>query len=342
MMNFKNSIKNYSTLLGNDSLLVQGAGGNISWKENNILWIKASGTWLAEANQHEIFIPLDLNKTRQLIEMQETNLSSACLSNTLLRPSIETSLHALLSQPIVIHIHAIEVLALAVRSNAKALFSERLAGLNWIWIDYVKPGLALTKKIAATLASKPTSPDIIILGNHGLVLTGTSIEAVHTLLQEVLRRCHNELRHIPSPSHNEALQKLSLAWQDTDYQLPSEHKLHTLVTDETNKIFSQQKWVMYPDHAIFLGSHAIFLNHKSPRDFVSDHISYPPACILVANQGVVVHKNVNRGQLAMMHCYLDVILRLSNPLEATSLSHEQIEELLHWDAEKYRQKINLI
>jgi len=32
----------FCSRIGSDSTLVQGAGGNISWKDGNILWIKAS------------------------------------------------------------------------------------------------------------------------------------------------------------------------------------------------------------------------------------------------------------------------------------------------------------
>ena len=32
-------------------LLVQGAGGNTSIKEDGLLWVKASGTWLSEATE---------------------------------------------------------------------------------------------------------------------------------------------------------------------------------------------------------------------------------------------------------------------------------------------------
>jgi rhamnose utilization protein RhaD (predicted bifunctional aldolase and dehydrogenase) len=46
---FRASISAYCAEIGRDPLLVQGAGGNVSWKANDTLWIKASGTWLADA-----------------------------------------------------------------------------------------------------------------------------------------------------------------------------------------------------------------------------------------------------------------------------------------------------
>jgi len=49
------SVKEFCGRIGKDRLLVQGAGGNVSWKDGNTLWIKASGKWLAHAETEEIF-----------------------------------------------------------------------------------------------------------------------------------------------------------------------------------------------------------------------------------------------------------------------------------------------
>ena len=53
------AIVDFCARIGRDRLLVQGAGGNVSYKSNGALWIKASGTWLADAASQEIFVPVD-------------------------------------------------------------------------------------------------------------------------------------------------------------------------------------------------------------------------------------------------------------------------------------------
>ena len=45
------SVEDFCSRIGADPLLVQGAGGNVSWKKGSVLWIKASGTWLAHAKK---------------------------------------------------------------------------------------------------------------------------------------------------------------------------------------------------------------------------------------------------------------------------------------------------
>jgi rhamnose utilization protein RhaD (predicted bifunctional aldolase and dehydrogenase) len=337
-MRLKNVLTKYSALIGNDTMMIQGAGGNVSWKEGNTLWIKASGTWLAEAEKREIFIPLDLNKTRQLIDAGASELTSACLNTTTLRPSIETSLHALLNQTVVVHIHSVEVIALAVLENARELLAERLEGLNWAWVEYVKPGPDLAKKIAAIISGKEY-PDIIVLGNHGLVVAGATIDQVNSLLQTVLIRCKTVPR-VVARANNETIDKISDEWRDVGYRLPENHLCHSLGFDLTSLTLARNSWVMYPDHAIFLEGH-ITLKSKDllPMEFLKQ-IHHRPPCIIIEGKGVVVRDDFNRGQAAMLDCYIDVISRLTDASCVIPLNENQIAELLNWDAEKYRQTIN--
>ena len=47
--------------IGQDPLLVQGAGGNVSIKNDGILLVKASGTSLSQALDKNIFVQVDLD-----------------------------------------------------------------------------------------------------------------------------------------------------------------------------------------------------------------------------------------------------------------------------------------
>src|SRR4051794_39625804 len=46
--------------LGRDPLVIQGPGGNISLKRDGVMWVKASGIWMAEAMERPILIPIDV------------------------------------------------------------------------------------------------------------------------------------------------------------------------------------------------------------------------------------------------------------------------------------------
>src|SRR5204862_13980 len=131
------ALRALSAKVGADPLLVQAAGGNTSLKRDGIMWIKASGTWLAEAEARDIFVPLDLAK---LIEAFARN-DPACetcvdfvrgdLNQSGLRPSIETTVHALMPQAAVVHVHCVNTIAWAIRADAELRIAEKLKGFNW-------------------------------------------------------------------------------------------------------------------------------------------------------------------------------------------------------------------
>ena len=73
-------------------------------------------------------------------------------------------MHALMPQKVVLHLHAIEPLAVLVRKNCEAELKEKMTKdkLNWLLIDYVKPGEFLAKEIYSGLLRKPNT-EIIFL-----------------------------------------------------------------------------------------------------------------------------------------------------------------------------------
>ena len=112
-----------SARIGADPLLVQGAGGNTSVKHGEIMWIKASGKWLSEAAREDMFVPVHfkpllaaLREGHPDAERAQKFIAGGHDANGL-RPSIETSVHALLPQKIVAHVHCVSTIALAPQAS---------------------------------------------------------------------------------------------------------------------------------------------------------------------------------------------------------------------------------
>ena len=61
------SFKDISFKLGSNSHLVQAAGGNTSIKSDGRMLIKASGTWLINSLDKDIFVEVDLNSITEKI-----------------------------------------------------------------------------------------------------------------------------------------------------------------------------------------------------------------------------------------------------------------------------------
>ena len=71
------ALRELSAALGADPLRTQGAGGNISIKRDGILWIKASGTWLADALAHDMMTPVRLDPLREAIAQRDPRAAAA-------------------------------------------------------------------------------------------------------------------------------------------------------------------------------------------------------------------------------------------------------------------------
>lgn len=189
-------VKTYCTKIGSDPLLVQGAGGNISWKDGEMLWIKASGTWLAHAEKQEIFIPVNLAHLRLKIAEENFSVAPKVLGDSSLKPSIETILHALMPHKIVVHLHAIEILAHLVRKTPLQDFKKLIGdAVKWVFVDYFKPGAELAQAVSMQLA-KHHGADVVFLKNHGLVIGGDDIKGIEFSLSKLLSLLQNNIHHL--------------------------------------------------------------------------------------------------------------------------------------------------
>lgn len=188
------SLRLLSARIGRDLNLVQAGGGNTSWKDGDTLWVKASGKWLIRAAEEEMFLPAPLSEILQgVAEDRDYTDSHTVSSGESLRPSVETTMHAVLPHPVVIHVHSVNTISWAVRPDGAEALRAPLNGLRWEWIPYIHPGLPLARRIEQALESKP---DVLILANHGLVVGGKNCEAAESLLADVERRLGRE----PLPS----------------------------------------------------------------------------------------------------------------------------------------------
>src|SRR5690242_2753621 len=240
-----------SARLGRNPLLVQASSGNTSVKLGPVMWIKASGKWLAEAEHDEMLVPIDLEHAARSVE-RGTNISGSCTTSAgvTLRASIETAMHSVIPQRIVVHVHSVNVIAWAVRQDACARLSERLAGLRWRWIPYVQSGLPLALDIQESVASAPDT-NVFVLGNHGLVVCGETSEACQELLHNVERRLAIHPRRQAQPDYD----VLGRLVAGTRWKLPDCDCVHSLGTDPLSaRIVSSG--VLYPCQAIFLADSA--------------------------------------------------------------------------------------
>lgn len=198
-----------SRKFGQDSRFVIAGGGNTSYKDENRLWVKASGHALATITE-DGFAVLDrallnemgekaYNEDTAIREEQVKNdLSVACITKDR-RPSVETSLHNCMGFAFVVHLHPTLVNGLMCSVNAEAACNEIFP--DALYIEYTDPGYTLFKKvydrIKAYKAEKGKEPQVIFLQNHGIFVGGDTTAEIEGIYSEVLGKLEAKVAALP-------------------------------------------------------------------------------------------------------------------------------------------------
>src|SRR6218665_2375282 len=94
----------------------------------------------------------------------------------------------------------------------------------------------------------PPSIDVLLLGNHGLVVGGASVLHAEQRLAEVASRLRRPVRAAPAADGaGPALDAAATGWR-----LPGNARGHAVATDPVN-LERAVRGVLYPDHVVFLG-----------------------------------------------------------------------------------------
>jgi len=335
----RTAVQRYCASIARDRLLVQAAGGNISWKSGDTLWIKASGTWLADAEQKEIFVPVDRRPIDAALARGDYAISPRALEGYALRPSIETLLHTLMPHKFVVHLHPVDAVAHLTRSCCEAELKVAL-GNDFIWelVDYHKPGADLAQAIHARLREKPAI-QVMLLKNHGVILGAETLEQIDTNLKILsLRLGQKPMRREANKTSIHILSDIDLS--SSLYQVCADSELQYLATDLELYERLRDSWAIYPDHVVFLGAQAIRVDDPAALHSALTAADPAPPFVFVKSAGVLESRSTTQAQRAQLTFYLDVIARQPAGHPLNPLSQEQIASLLNWDAEKYRLRLN--
>ena len=339
---YQNNIANLNDLvaisrqIGNDLDLVQGAGGNTSFKDNEVLWVKASGCRLKDAGRRNIFVPVDFSAIIRDLENGENSSFEPevlpIVEDSTLRPSIETSLHALMPHQYVVHVHSVNVIGNAVLHDGENKVTQLLEGINWSWVPYARPGIPLARAVQRVM--RP-GLKVLVLANHGLVLGAETKDDVLKLLNEVESRLYRQRRQAEMVDDN----KIKSLVKNTEYRHSNHALVHSLAFDPV-ALSIVVKDPLYPDHIVFLGREPFpimtrdeaccFLQEEKPR---GNH-----KVIIVKDVGVIRHKSLSESAEEMLHCLANVALRIHPEDKLRCLTEREGAEIAGWDAEKFRQE----
>lgn len=308
-------LRELSARIGNDPLLTQASTGNSSIKLDDVLWIKASGKWMADAIREDILIPLDLANVRERVKQ---NVDPA---DRYYGASIETAMHAVLPHRVALHVHCVNTIAWAVRQDALLHLPRKMEGLRWQWIPYVPSGLPLAQEIEKVLSAFPHT-DVLILGNHGLVLGGDDCDAVEDLLFEVQRR----LAISPRQAYPTDYAVLAEIADGSSWDLPDDDEVHALATDPISRKVLYGG-LLYPCQSIVSPSMTptLFRPVSCPGSKNRSEGRYRSRPFLIIDGcGVVFSRSMSIAQRAMMSGLARVTQRISSSAPIRYLADEEV------------------
>ena len=328
-------IRSYCARVGQEPLLVQAAGGNVSWKESGTLWIKASGAWLADADKDDIFVPVALDALRAALAPGPSHLRlPESTEGHARRPSIETFMHVVMPQRIVVHLHAIEALAILVRADAPATLRTRLRDrFRWEWVEYRQPGAKLARSVAVVLGRTPDA-DVVFLQNHGILVGGDTIDEIDRRITGLVSALKQDVAFGESASQPIHKSPNALHIGSLEYVAIEDARIQSLVHTPVLYRKLLEAWVLYPDHAVFLGEKAaVFETRREARRYAGKR---RPPLLFIRGEGVFTKPDFDQAQRAQLLCYYEVLARQRPQDVLVELTEKDVHDLLHWEAEQYR------
>ena len=131
--------------------------------------------------------------------------------------------------------------------------------------------------------------DVLVLGNHGLVLGGKDCQATDDLLAEIERRLAIPARDA-HPADYALLAELAA---DSSWDLPDDDAIHALATDPVSRKVLEGGF-LYPCQAMFSDARTPELFHAAP-DVVPDPAEYAARpFLIVKGRGVVLNPSDDR------------------------------------------------
>jgi len=232
-MNLDNLVE-MSNRYGADEEFVILGGGNTSYKDGNVMYVKGSGSPLASISSDE-FVAMDLPlllatlKHEYPADMKSYEIEAKSFEAIMAamlpgqegkRPSVESILHALFPYKYVLHVHPALVNGLTCSIDGEDI-CKRLFGDSAVWVKSVTPGPGLAKEFVLALkrrgyspvafGTEPTRclsddetpsafqcfPKIAFLQNHGIFVAADSVGEIDDLMSVVIDKLTAEVTQFP-------------------------------------------------------------------------------------------------------------------------------------------------
>ena len=323
--------------LGENFNFSQGAGGNTSYKINESMFIKASGFKLKKANLENIFVEVNYKKIiENLNNLSIDPLNESYKKDQTFKPSIETTMHAILPQKYIFHLHCLNTLSLVIQKNFEKELKYLFNDLNYEIIKYAMPGISLANEIKDKL--KYSTPDILFLSNHGLVVGANSVKEALDKIYYISNKIKNSNFKKNTNLNISFLDEIS---KNTLYRPTKFNDSHQIASCE--RLINQvTRGSLFPDQVVFLGPKIYVANSLDDLTKISDNFKSESKLpiLIFPKSGILVPRNISiEAEELILALYL-IISKIPNDKEINYLTKSEESEIINSSAEKYRLKIN--
>lgn len=333
---------------------VRGGGGNTSFKDAGTLWIKPSGTTLAGLKP-ETFVAMDrarLGRLYQLAVPSDSTAREALVKAVMTeavrpgqnaRPSVEAPLHDVLKGAYVVHTHPALVggLVCSVRGEetCRRLFPDAL------WLPFVDPGYTLCMEAHRGIEDYRgrfgRDPDLLMLGNHGVFVSGETAEHVRATYDRVMAALRS--------SYQVAGVSLTLATQPAgsaaSIRATEAHLREWMGKDAAEIVhsapFAAAEGPLSPDHIVYSKSFAWYGKPSKAgfEAFVARH-GYAPRVVMTPDAAFGVGASLRQAQLALEFAQDGALVRqLTEAFGGVQYLSDKAREFIeNWEVESYRAK----
>jgi len=363
----------FSNKYGKNSSFVLAGGGNTSYKDEKIMYVKGSGTSLATITE-EGFVKMDREKlaaiwektysadqTEREAEVLADLMAAKCVGEESKRPSVETLLHDLFPQKYILHVHPSSVNALTCSVQGKNAMSELFP--NAVWVDECEPGYILAANCRTKMLEykNETGEDakLVFLQNHGVFFAEDSKKALDSLVRDVMIKIEAKLKKQPD-------------FSECDYDSTAAAKLAPVIRMLYNKdgkatvVFTANTEVMHfassaeafailreplsPDHIVYCKAEPLFVEESTAdgikaafEAFVARR-GFMPKVVFVKGIGMfTVGANMKEAKTAAdvwTDCMTITVLA-ENYGGVRHMAPDKADFIVNWEVESYRAKISL-
>jgi L-fuculose-phosphate aldolase len=171
--NLSNVVKNLKLYASKvvQSGLVVGAGGNLSMRDGNIMFISPSGFDLQEIEDHQ-WVRVNIETGEVLDDLKPSSEILMHLECFRRRPDITAVLHAHPSYSVAVS---------STGHNIPNLFPDFPAMVKSVaYLDYLIP---TTEVLANAVAGVIENNDVIVMRNHGVITVGKTMKEAYFFMQ---------------------------------------------------------------------------------------------------------------------------------------------------------------